>query len=114
MEGCENVDFAPFYLTRASLRSGEAKLADLKKAEQMEKSWRVGFALQHYYMEQKDWKNAEKIGRKYMKLYPGNYIIGLKYANVLCQLGQNDKCISLLSGLTVLPNEKLRDRKSVV
>lgn len=105
LEGCENVDFAPFYLTRASLRSGEAKLADLKKAEQMEKSWRVGFALQHYYMEQKDWKNAEKIGRKYMKLYPGNYIIGLKYANVLCQLGQNDKCISLLSGLTVLPNE---------
>ncbi|MCE2616137.1 DUF5107 domain-containing protein [Phocaeicola oris] len=103
--GINNADDASFYLTRASLEEGDAKLADLKRAEQMQKSWRTGLALVNYYSDVKDWKNADIVGKKYMKLYPDNYILGLKYAKVLCNEGQNDKCLSLLNNLTVLPNE---------
>lgn len=105
LSGIDNADYAPFYMTRASLENGDAKLADLKKAEQMQKSWRTGLALVNYYSGIKDWKNADIVGKKYMKLYPDNYMLGLKYAKVLCNEGQNDKCLSLLNSLTVLPNE---------
>lgn len=98
-------DYAPFYLSRASLKSGEAKLVDLRKAEQLGKSWRTGFALISQYVTNSQWTEAVQTGKQYMKLYPGNYYIGLKYAKALCESGQYPACISLLGGLQVLPNE---------
>ena len=105
MESCKDVDYAPFYLSRATLKNGDDRLADLKKAETLDKSWRTGFALINHYIDSKQWKEADAIGKKYMKLYPDNYVIGLKYARVLSELGQDDKSLKLLNGLTVLPNE---------
>lgn len=98
-------DYAPFYLSRASMKSGEARLADLRRAEQIGKSWRTGFALINQYVADNQWKEAVQVGKQYMKLYPGNYYIGLKYAKALCESGQYPACISLLDGLQVLPNE---------
>ena len=40
-----------------------------------------------------------------MKKYPSNYYIGLKYAKALCETGEYQSCISLLSRMQVLPNE---------
>lgn len=104
-ERCGDVDYAPFYLTRASLKEGESRLADLLKAEQTGLSWRTGFALINYYVAGNQWQKAVETGKKYMKKYPSNYYIGLKYAKALCETGEYPSCISLLSRMQVLPNE---------
>ena len=49
MNRCTPTDYAELYLSRAQLKSGQARLDDLLKAEQVETSWRVGFALLNYY-----------------------------------------------------------------
>ncbi len=105
LDNCGDVDYAPFYLSRASLKEGEARLADIKKAEQIGKSWRIGFALINWYVSNSQWQKAVDTGKKYMKIYPSNYYIGLKYAKALCEVGQYQTCISLLNKMQVLPNE---------
>ena len=105
LENCGEADYAPFYLSRASLKEGESRLADLLKAEQIEMSWRTGFALINHYVANNQWQKAVETGKKYTKKYPSNYYIGLKYAKALCETGQYQPCISLLSRMQVLPNE---------
>ena len=105
LETCGEADYAPFYLSRASLKEGESRLADLLKAEQIEMSWRTGFALINHYVANNQWQKAVETGKKYTKKYPSNYYIGLKYAKALCETGQYQPCISLLSRMQVLPNE---------
>lgn len=105
LENCGEADYAPFYLSRASLKEGESRLADLLKAEQIEMSWRTGFALINHYVANNQWQKAVETGKKYTKKYPSNYYIGLKYAKALCETGQYQPCISLLSRIQVLPNE---------
>lgn len=102
---CGETDYMPFYLSRASLKSGEDCLTDLLKAEQNGISWRTGFALITYYVDNNHWEQAIETGRKYMKMYPSNYYIGLKYAKALCETGRYQQCISLLDKMHVLPNE---------
>lgn len=102
---CGETDYAPFYLSRASLNGGEARLVDLLKAEETELSWRTGFALINYYTADNQWQQAVEVGDKYMKKYPSNYYIGLKYAKALCETGKYQPCISILSKMLVLPNE---------
>lgn len=104
-EDCSEANYAPFYLSRASLKEGESRLADLLKAEQVEGSWRTGFALINYYIANNQWQNVVETGKKYVKKYPSNYYIGLKYAKALCETGRYQSCISLLSRMQVLPNE---------
>lgn len=105
MNRCTPTDYAELYLSRAQLKSGQARLDDLLKAEQVETSWRVGFALLNYYTSVSDWQKVTEVGKKYTKLYPKNYYIGLKYANGLCETGQYAACVSLLKKMEVLPNE---------
>ena len=105
LENCGEADYAPFYLSRASLKEGESRVADLLKAEQIEMSWRTGFALINHYVANNQWQKAVETGKKYTKKYPSNYYIGLKYAKALCETGQYQPCISLLSRMQVLPNE---------
>lgn len=102
---CGETGYAPFYMSRALLKEGEERLADLLKAEETGMSWRTGFALINYYTAGNRWAEAVEIGRKYMKKYPSNYYIGLKYAKALCETGQYQTCISLLNKMQVLPNE---------
>lgn len=102
---CGEVDYAPLYLSRASLKEGEARLSDLLKAEEVTMSWRTGFALINYYTSGNQWQEAVEVGKKYMKKYPSNYYIGLKYAKALCEVGKYQMCISTLNKMLVLPNE---------
>lgn len=104
-EGCSGANYAPFYLSRASLKEGESRLTDLLKAEQVDESWRTGLALINYYIFNNQWQQAVETGKKYIKKYPSNYYIGLKYAKALCETGRYQPCISLLSKIQVLPNE---------
>lgn len=105
MNLCDNAGYAPLYLSRAQLKEGEARLADLMKAEQTDPSWRVGMALLNYYTAESNWDKVVETGKKYIRKYPDNYYIGLKYANGLCETRQYGSCISLLSKMQVLPNE---------
>lgn len=98
LEKVGETGYAPLYLSRASLKEGEARLADLMKAEQVEMSWRTGFALMNYYVAHSRWQQAAEIGKRYMKKYPSNYYIGLKYAKALCETGRYQTCLSLLVG----------------
>ncbi len=112
-EACGDPNFAPLYFTRAELKEGKAKLADLLNAEKIEKSWRAGFNLIKYYISKGQMDRAVKIGSEYMKLYPKNYYIGLKYAEALCEVGSYKECLSFLSKLIVLPNEGARTGREV-
>ncbi|MDL2256394.1 DUF5107 domain-containing protein, partial [Parabacteroides sp. OttesenSCG-928-K15] len=107
-DSLEDVPFAPFYLSRATLKSGEAMLADLLQAEKTERSWRTGFALINYYYAVSQWEKVAEVGKKYMRWYPENYYIGLKYAKALSETGKYSASIALLDRMTVLPNEGSR------
>ncbi len=45
LDNCNNVDFAPFYISRAMLKKGDERLSDLLKAESIQPDWRAGVAL---------------------------------------------------------------------
>ena len=105
LNSCSPTDYAPLYLSRANLQTGEKALQDMLTAEKIEKSWRAGHALINYYTAQEDWKKVTEIGKVYHKLYPTNYYIALKYAKGLCETQQYKSCISLLKKTLVLPNE---------
>ncbi|MDD4589864.1 MAG: DUF5107 domain-containing protein [Parabacteroides sp.] len=102
---CNGADFAPLFLTRASMKTGEKKLADLKQAEKLDKSWRAGLALIDYHLSVGQSITACQTGKQYVKLYPDNYYIGLKYAQALCSDEQFATCITFLKKLQVLPYE---------
>ena len=109
LESCGSPAYAPFYLTRAKLRrqlaAGKPYMEDLLAAERVEKSWRTGFALLNAYTDQGDWKAVVETGKRYMKMYPSNYYLGLKLAKGYCETGQYAACLNLLKRLEVLPNE---------
>ncbi len=106
MEACGNLpDYNPFYLTRAILRSGDEKFADLKKAESLSQDWRTGKALVDYHMANSEWKKACETGEKYFKEYPEKFEFGLAYAEALCGAGEYTKSLKVLSKLKVMPKE---------
>ena len=106
LDACgDTPDYAPFYQTRALLRKGDAKLADLKKAESLTSSWRTGKALVDYYMATADWQNACTVGERYFKIYPVKFEFGLAYADALCGAGSYSQALKVLSGLRVMPKE---------
>ncbi len=114
LEECGNdITYAPFYLARAQFREGNAVLADLKKAESIEKSWRTGVALIQYYENANQKEEMFRYATEYKQLYPANYVIGLKYAASLLNMGQYQTCIDYLTGLTVLPNECAYDGRAL-
>ena len=63
MNLCDNAGYAPLYLSRAQLKEGEARLADLMKAEQTDPSWRVGMALLNYYTAESNWNKVVETGK---------------------------------------------------
>jgi predicted Zn-dependent protease len=105
MKGCQNADYLPFYIYRATLEEGAEQLADLKKAESLGKSWRTGNALIQHYSTAKNWEEAYKVASKYYKQYPNNNVICLQYATTLNETGRYNQCHKLLKDVTILPNE---------
>jgi len=105
LENCTNADYSPFFLYRASLKKGAAKLADLNRAASLKNSWRAGNALIDYYSSEKQWNQAYQTAAKYYKLYPDNFVIDLQYATALCETHRFAQCVSMLRNIWVLPNE---------
>ena len=105
LKDCGDPEYAPFYLCRASLESGEEKLEDLLKAQKIQETWRTVHALINYYMSEGRLSEAEAVAKKYMSRHKDDYRIGLKYANVLCDNGKYKESLALLNTLNVLPTE---------
>lgn len=113
LDGIEDADFAPFYLLRAQTREGSARLADIQRAEQAERSWRTGDALLTYYLSAADYRAAIATGKRYVKWYPDNYILAQKYVKALNKSGRYDEAIHQLAGLTVLPSEGFTESHTI-
>ncbi len=106
LDACGNdVPFAPFYMCRAQLETGPEQLADLRRSEAVEKSWRVGMRLINYMNDHGQTDEAYALAKEYTALFPGNYYIGLKYAQALVNEKQYSDCVDYLASLNVLPNE---------
>ncbi len=106
LDECGNrADFAPFYLYRASLRSGDARLADLRKAESIEKSWRCGKALVQYYCDRCEWETAYNIATEYNKLYKTNGALNVQYALTMVHTGRYADAHKVLDKSEILPYE---------
>ena len=102
LDSCKNVDFAPFYMTRAMLKQGNSKLTDLLEAEKIDPDWRTGMALINYYLDHGENTNALLYGKKYYKKYPYNNYLGLKYATTLIANARYKECVEHLKKITVL------------
>ncbi|MDR1602144.1 MAG: DUF5107 domain-containing protein [Tannerella sp.] len=104
---------AVFYQARAQFRTGEERLKDLLRAESMEKSWRTGLALIRHYQETKQYDAMYEKAKEYATAYPGNDMIGLKYAAAMLQQKKYRECTGYLSRLNVLPNEGAYEGRTV-
>nr|WP_121270305.1 DUF5107 domain-containing protein [Pedobacter schmidteae] len=102
-------DFYPFYIVRADLRQkmGEpGTLEDLKQAYHLAPNdWRTILSLSKYYAKHDDWTAALSITSKGYKLYPHNYYLGLKLARCFMHTQKFEQGISLMTNMSVLPNE---------
>ena len=114
LEQCGDLpDDASFYLARAQFRRGAKKLEDLLRAEQFGNSWRAGMALIQYYQQTEQYDKMYDAAKKYTALYPGNYVLGLKYAAALLYRGEYSNCTDYLATLQVLPNEGAHEGRKI-
>ncbi|MDR0757285.1 MAG: DUF5107 domain-containing protein, partial [Tannerella sp.] len=113
-DACADIpDDAVFYQVRAQVRTGEERLNDLLRAESLEKSWRTGLALIRHYQETKQHDAMYEKAKKYATAYPGNDMIGLKYAAAMLQQKKYRECTDYLAHLNVLPNEGAYEGRAV-
>jgi tetratricopeptide (TPR) repeat protein len=110
LDSCESVpDFYPFYIVRADLRKAlgvTGTLDDLKHAYELAPDeWRTILKLSKYHASQNDWPSALSITKRGYKLYPQNYYLGLKLATCFMHTKKFEQGISLMTNMSVLPNE---------
>ena len=110
-------DFAPFYLTRASLLASEGEkqvLDDLLRAQKLSPDdWRTAVKLIDYYESQKDDQTALSVATNAYKKQKDNSILGIRYAIALMNTGQYIACLKTLEGMNILPNEGASQGKEV-
>ena len=104
---------AVFYQARASYRTGEKRLNDLLRAEQMEKSWRTGLELVRYFQEKHLYDAMYEKAKEYVAAFPDNDMLGLKYAAAMLARKKYRECTEYLSRLNVLPNEGAYEGRTV-
>lgn len=105
LKQCGTPDFAPYWQFYSNETTGEERLAALQKAESLSPSWRIGRDLMKYYQAQGDCQNVIKVGKRYHRSYPDNYIISLALAKGYQEAGRNTQCLKLLRSTQVLPYE---------
>ena len=113
-------DFAPFYVTRASLHDGDPSSwspqlrasvqHDLERAIALDSTeWRFGKALADYQLRAANPTAAVAVARRYATRFPKNYILGLTLAKSLVAAKQFAEADKLLSTLKILPYEGAKD-----
>jgi tetratricopeptide (TPR) repeat protein len=110
-------DFAPFYLTRASLltpgNDGQ-DLQDLNTAQALAPDdWRTAYMLIRYYNRNKDYKMALSLSASAYKKHKDNSVLGLQYSIALINNNQYAAGIKILEGMNILPFEGASEGKIV-
>lgn len=101
-------DFAPFYAARAALPARAAADArrDLERAAALDDAeWRYGKLLVDGALSSGDTSYALAVARRYHARFPGNDILGLRFARALVAAGRYGEADSALARLDVLPQE---------
>ena len=106
-------DDAVFYQARAQFRTGDDRLKDLLRAERLEKSWRTGLSLIRHYQETQQHDAMYEKAKEYAAAYPGNDLLGLKYAAAMLLQKKYRECTGYLATLNVLPNEGAYEGRTV-
>lgn len=109
LDSCRKPDYAPFYLTRAQLRShgaAELVLADLQQALLIDQnSWRSWHFLIDHYKSQQNSEMALKLAQEASKKFPQQIVLTMDYAGALFNSGEYQACLRVLQKARVLPYE---------
>jgi len=106
LESCgEEPDEAVFYLYRARTRSGEQRLADLHRAQNLGDSWRVGRDLMHAWEDAGNFTEMLAVAKAYLERFPARNPLQIGYARALVKLGRHRECMVYLEGVRILPSE---------
>jgi hypothetical protein len=104
----EHPDFYPFYFARAELYEPGSIIAtgDVKRALELAgDEWRAGWIAAKYFLISGDTEKAEEIAGRYYKLYPGNFNLGIQYAQILEENEKYVPCLDVLDKIEMLPSE---------
>ena len=105
LDGCgERPDDPVFYLYRASRRTDDGKLADLRRAERLGGGWRCGYELYLHFKERKNWKKTLETTRAYVGRYDANKL-KIAHAAALVQNGLHREAVDYLEKVVILPSE---------
>jgi tetratricopeptide (TPR) repeat protein len=117
MAECGNEpDYAPFYLAKARLYSGEQETvkASLQKAFAVNNSdWRVNLAMIDLLISEKKYMEAAGLAKKSLGMKPEMAILGIKYGIALLRSGDYEKCLDFLKSFVVLPYEGANEGRNV-
>lgn len=98
-------DFAPFYLSRASMNSPQDAIEDILEAQKIEKSWRVGIALINAYKRMSAADKLMQVATEYHKLYPNNEKVAVGYIEALMANSRYEDALKLMRTIKLLPFE---------
>lgn len=118
LRGCgEEPDYAPFYLTRASMigpGNEKDELADLLHAKKLAPDdWRVSARIIDYYTMNNNNRAALDEAQTAYTHNKENTSLGIRYAIALINTGQYSSSIKALESMNVLPNEGSSQGKEV-
>ena len=102
---CEEADDPTVFLYRASRRTGAARVIDLRRAQALGDSWRVGCALADHYADEKDYAAVLATTTDYLVRFPKTNPLEIRHAKALNALGKYRQCIEFLNGVSILPSE---------
>ena len=118
LRGCGlEPDYAPFYLTRASMigpGEGKGELADLLQAKRLAPDdWRVSARLIDYYVSDNDSQSALAEAKEAYSRNKDNTLLGIRYAAALINTSQYTASLKVLESMNILPNEGSSQGKEV-
>ena len=106
LDGCgETPDEPVFYQYRAMRRTGERRLADLRRAQELGDGWRVGRQLVAHYEETGDYGKVLETATEYLTRYPGKNPLQIARGRALLKLKRYRECLDYLETVDLLPSE---------
>lgn len=105
LDSCDDADEAVPFLYRAGRRKGEAKMADLARAQKLGDGWRIGRDMASALLADGKADAAVALTQDYLSRFPGNDVLEMLHARALCALERFEETVSFLEGMQVLPSE---------
>lgn len=106
LDSCaDEPDESVFYHYRALRRTGEARLADLRRAQNLGDSWRIGRSLAEYFEEKEDFDRMLRETTDYLNRYPDRNPLQIAHGRALLKTKRYRECLSYLETVKLLPSE---------